>query len=364
MIGIFTIFLVLFLSLTATMLGVSWLIRRAEAWSLIDNPNQRSSHQRPTPRGGGLWFCPVVAVAGLLTYLWLPAGSMADMGLWLAYSLFCAIALALLGFWDDLKSLPSRLRLTLQALLILPLVWLGPDWSTLELPGLPTLEWGITGKVLLFCWFLGMVNVYNFMDGIDGIATLQGIAVVLGFIFLVILFSIKGSDSLIVPFYILTSTLGSLVGFLYYNRPRAKIFMGDVGSNFLGFLFAWLPVAMIVFGGEYFMPFTLVLVTACYFLAPFLLDGALTFFRRLLNREDVLAAHRSHLYQRMTRIGWSHGKVSLIYFGWAMITGFPGLFALYHYSQTGTGLTWVYLPLLPSLIILGILYKITRNAPE
>ncbi len=342
------------LAVFSTWWGVRWFVRRAQTWALMDRPNERSSHTSPTPRGGGLFFFPVVSLIALAAFLW---ARPSITPLWLAYSLFCAGAFSFLGFRDDISSLSSKLRFFLQFLLVIPLVWIGPDWPSLQLPYLREIEWGWMGKVLLVFWFIGMINVYNFMDGIDGIAVVQGIVVCIGSTLLA--FFIQAYFIGLISLAI----LGCLIGFLFFNWHPAKVFMGDVGSNFLGFMFAWLPLAFLS-SGQYTTSLepsaTLVLAGFCLLLSPFILDGGFTFLRRLLNRENVFAAHRSHLYQRLVQAGFRHNQVSLLYFSWALLT-LPGVVLAWSPNQGTATQTAIYISLAWSLLAgLGV-YALTRR---
>lgn len=334
----------------ATWWGTRWFLAKARQWTLMDLPNERSSHKIPTPRGGGLFFFPVISLFSLLAWLWQPM----DLPIpWLLYSLFCGGALSFLGFRDDVSSLPSSLRLGAQIGLIIPLVLLGPDWSSLNLPLLPEIHWGWTGKLLLGLWFVGMINVYNFMDGIDGIAALQGVAVSIGTLFIACFYQFHFLSLVAVI------TLGTLTAFLWFNWQPARIFMGDVGSNFLGFLFAWFPTALVWLPVS--QPQTsLIFAGFCLFLAPFILDGGFTFIRRLLNHENVLAAHRSHLYQRLVCSGLSHGKVSLLYFLWALVCIPCTILAVRSgYPQQPAEI--LYLSLVIALLFGGLIFLTTRK---
>jgi len=169
------------------------------------------------------------------------------------------------------------------------------------------------GYWLLALWFVGLVNVYNFMDGIDGIAGLQ--AVVAG-----VAWAVIGAE-LSLPMVQLMGALvaSSALGFLTLNWHPAKIFMGDAGSTVLGFLFATLPFLATVEGGERLgargekLELTRSLTIGAILVWPFLADGIFTFLRRLKNRENVLQAHRSHLYQRLVIAGHSHTRVTVAY---------------------------------------------------
>jgi UDP-N-acetylmuramyl pentapeptide phosphotransferase/UDP-N-acetylglucosamine-1-phosphate transferase len=169
------------------------------------------------------------------------------------------------------------------------------------------------GYWLLALWFVGLVNVYNFMDGIDGIAGLQ--AVVAGVAWAII------GTVLSLPLVQLTGAViaSAALGFLTLNWHPAKIFMGDAGSTVLGFLFATLPFLATVEGGERLgargerLELTRSLIIGAILVWPFLADGIFTFLRRLKNRENVLQAHRSHLYQRLVIAGHSHTRVTVTY---------------------------------------------------
>jgi len=168
------------------------------------------------------------------------------------------------------------------------------------------LQPGAVGYWLLALWFVGLINVYNFMDGIDGIAGLQ--AVVAGVAWAVI-GTVQGLP--------LVQLVGAVVaaaalGFLTLNWHPAKIFMGDAGSTVLGFFFATLPfLATAEAGGR--LDFVRSLTIGAILVWPFLADGIFTFLRRLKNRENVLQAHRSHLYQRLVIAGHSHTRVTVTY---------------------------------------------------
>ena len=173
-------------------------------------------------------------------------------------------------------------------------------------------------------WMVGMTNVFNFMDGIDGLAGLQ--AVVAGAAWAIVGWQI---DSILVLWFGLL-ILVSVMGFLAHNWSPAKIFMGDVGSAFMGFIFAFLPLLAISetpsvliqgMGGR-------LLLFSVLVLWPFIGDAGLTLVRRTLNGERVWAPHRSHLYQRLVIIGWSHARVTLLYGAWALLSGAVGFLYL------------------------------------
>jgi UDP-N-acetylmuramyl pentapeptide phosphotransferase/UDP-N-acetylglucosamine-1-phosphate transferase len=258
-------------------------------------PNQRSSHSRPTPRGGGL-----VIVGGFFVGLgaWLATGgSLSPRALgWLGG----ALLVAAVSFVDDLRSLPAAPRLITHAAGAIVLTLAGVQQR--ELPLLLALP-------LAFLYVTLLTNVYNFMDGIDGLASAQ--AIVAGLALTV------GGAIVSNPLVEIGGALlaASSAGFLLYNLPPARLFMGDVGSTFLGFSFAGLTLLgnLGVGGGRLPLEFGAVI------LAPFVFDSLLTLARRVLRGERWYSAHRSHYYQRLVQRGWSHGQVTGLYAGLALV---------------------------------------------
>jgi UDP-N-acetylmuramyl pentapeptide phosphotransferase/UDP-N-acetylglucosamine-1-phosphate transferase len=269
------------------------LVRGWAEGRLLDLPNQRSSHQRPTPRGGGLGVVGVVL--GGLGLLHAAGAVDVPLGIWLGGGLLAAVS-----FVDDLRALPAPLRLAVHALVATAVVGSVGGWEIVDVPlaGLVGLGW--VGQVVAVAWIVGLVNAYNFMDGVDGIAGLQGVLAGLGWLALGALFA---SQWAMAAGGLLS---GASVGFLVHNWAPARIFMGDVGSVFLGYAFAVLALPGTT--AEPRLPLLGVLLVW-----PFVFDAAFTFLRRAWRRENVLVAHRSHLYQRMQGSGWSHARVSAVY---------------------------------------------------
>lgn len=279
------------------------LIRRVLGARVVDIPNARSSHSRPTARGGGLAIVVVFAFGVLLAWTssLVSIGSGAEAGF-----VMCALGIGIIGWLDDLYDLSVGLRMAAQVGLVLVFL------STISLPtmvGLPlvgTINVHSLSGAIWFVWILAATNIYNFMDGIDGIAGSQA---VVGGAF----WSFWGwnSGNLFVELVGLL-LLSSAMGFLVHNWPPAKIFMGDVGSSFLGFTLA----ALVVVGS---MSDPKAAFAGILVLWPFMLDGSFTLFRRLLRGENVLRAHRSHLYQRLVIAGFSHQSVTLLYGGLSLV---------------------------------------------
>jgi UDP-N-acetylmuramyl pentapeptide phosphotransferase/UDP-N-acetylglucosamine-1-phosphate transferase len=272
-----------------------WALRK----QVLDVPNERSSHSQPTPRGGGLAIV-VIALTGVWAlYPFLRAQLSAEI--LLVYSVG-AVAVAFIGWMDDLRPLTWRVRMGVHVLIAVAALYFIGWWRILELPYLGAVDFGWFGLLLSFLWIVGLINAYNFMDGIDGLAGGQAVAAGCGWFVLGWL-----SGAPLLAFLGLAVASGSL-GFLAHNWPPARIFMGDVGSTFLGFTFALLP--LMALGQVEHAPLWGVLLVW-----PFVFDAAFTFLRRLSKGENVFAAHRSHLYQRLVIAGLSHQRVTVLYLG-------------------------------------------------
>lgn len=283
------------------------LVRRL---AIIDTPNVRSSHEVPTPRGGGIGIlAALIPGAAVGAFLLPPEG----IGILPVLVLFAAVAvLAALGYLDDRKGAGPGGKMVLQLAAGVSVVMTIGGISSVTLPGLGTMEFGWAGPVLTVFWLVGFSNGFNFMDGIDGISALHaGIA---GLLFAGATFVTGGSPWLAVP------VAAASLAFLTVNWSPAKVFMGDVGSLPLGFLLAVLAVTGFADG----VPFA----TSFLFLGPFLFDTIVTILLRAYRKENLLSAHRSHLYQRLVISGWSHARVTLLYGGWTLLTGALGFLYL------------------------------------
>jgi len=274
-----------------------WVIRRyAERRQLLDHPNERSSHSMPTPRGGGLAIVLVVAGTGLWFF------KEADLKRNLVF-IICGIVIAFLGWRDDTHSLSTRVRFAVQGLVAAVSIWGLGYFETVTIPFVGVLQLGVVGIVITFLWIIGLTNAYNFMDGIDGIA--GGVAFAAGFGWLVLTSNIDYLANTFVQWIALAISAGSL-GFLFHNWPPAKIFMGDVASTFLGYCFAVMPLLASDQEGDALMLGTLLLWT-------FIMDAGVTFISRLVRRENVFEAHRTHVYQRLVDGGYTHNQVTVMY---------------------------------------------------
>jgi len=286
------------------------LLRRA---SVLDQPNQRSSHLRPVPRGGGI--APVAAIA----LAWVALAATGLVGPRVLFVLAGATLLAAVSWLDDLGDLPPATRLFAQSAAVI-------TGMVVEVPAGPIfqgwlpVELDVVAAALLWVWF---VNLFNFMDGIDGLAGSEAAGIGIG-LFLLAGFS-AGQDAAVAG---LAAPIAlAAIGFLVWNWPPARVFLGDVGSVPLGYLLGFLLIDMAAHG--HWKP---ALILPLYFLA----DATITLFRRLARGERVWEAHREHFYQRAVQRGLGHGAVTarviaanlvLIGCAWAAENG-AGLFAV------------------------------------
>lgn len=283
-----------FFSLVISVVGVKIFTRIAEHVGIMDIPNERSSHTLPTPRMGGV---PMVAAATLAFggWMFLAAGE-ENVQRGLPYTFLFALVMFLLGFYDDLRNLTPLFRFLVQfvsSLLILGfLMYFFPSVPFLKWV-LPKWTWIVPGAL----WVVWMLNLYNFMDGIDGLA--GGEAVVASSFFFLI-FVYYGQSGWAVANLVVAA---ASMGFLVHNWPPARIFMGDAGSAFLGSFYGMQSVVAALSTP---IPFPVLVLP----FANFILDTTFTLLRRLIQREKWYHAHRSHIYQKLTCFGMSHRKVT------------------------------------------------------
>jgi len=285
--------LVFLLSVLASWL-LLWLLIPQLRRRLLDQPNDRSSHQRPTPRGGGAAFV-LVAAASALVWLVGAVAALPDVppaALPLAALPLAALPLALVGFLDDRHNLPASWRYGVQLATALVLLLFSP--LVRGLPAALPHPWWLLLPVLLLLLIAAtaVINFTNFMDGLDGLVA-GSMAVALAAIAL----------KLALP-WPLWALVGALLGFLLWNWSPAQVFMGDVGSTFLGAVFA----ALVLQAPSWPEALGLLLLAT-----PLLGDACLCVPRRLWAGQRVFQAHRLHLYQRLHQAGWPHARVSSLY---------------------------------------------------
>lgn len=257
---------------------------------IMDCPNERSSHSRPTPRGGGL---AIVAVSLLIMVVTgFAEGSMWIMGLG------CALV-ALIGFYDDRRDIPPWIRLITHFSAALLVVYGSGGLPPLEFFG-HSVSLGYMGVVVAVIGLVWLLNLYNFMDGINGIASIEGITVLLS-IFLLSGLQVGFGQVLIQTQVLIAAAIG---GFLVWNFPFARIFMGDAGSGFLGVTLGALMLYSTSYGQEWLWIWLIML-------GVFVVDATVTLARRALRKQNVTEAHCTHAYQWASRIHKSHSRVTI-----------------------------------------------------
>ena len=314
-----------------------WFIDYAKKKNITDIPTSRSSHSTPTPRGGGLGFVITSVLAFILYFAWL---DVLTSGIYLSF-LVSLIIIAILGWFDDRMDLSQFIRFMIQIAAATGILYFVGGIDTFSLPFVSTFSLGILSPFLGLLWITGVTNIYNFMDGVDGIATAQALSASAGWMIFAYLWN---EPVLLTINLILFSTV---IVFLAFNWDPAKIFMGDVGSLFLGFFFAVMPLLAAALSEDRTIATTLWI--GALLLWPFLFDGSSTLIRRVRNGENIFRAHRSHLYQRLNIAGWSHSLVSILYLAFAMITLIMAM--VYHHGNAT-----VKLVILVILLILSVLY--------
>jgi len=275
----------------------------------MDVPNKRSSHTSATVRGAGLALAATWGGAGLIIAVLEPHRPPAVFAL-----LGLAVGLSLIGLWDDLQGVSPGGRLLAQALVCFAAVVLGLRTETVSIDSFTVIRLGALAVPLCTIGLLTMVNFFNFMDGIDGLAigqTLIAAIVLVGAALLV-------HASLVA--LLATALAGVAAGFLPFNWSPAKCFMGDSGSYFCGGTLG----GLLLFGQQSGVPLLLVALASAIFLA----DAATTLVVRLVSRKPIWQAHRSHAYQRLVRAGWSHAQVTILYMAIAAVSGTAAIWYL------------------------------------
>ena len=295
-------------------LGTPYVRSRLLAKGVLDQPNERSSHAIPTPRGGGI----AVVVGLVLAGGWLVLRDAAPIG-----ALYMIVAILILGgvSWrDDVKNLSARVRLGAQVIIVASIITIEPDLMHDAIPFLP--GWlAIPVGALAWLWF---INLFNFMDGIDGISGVEAVSIAGGVAVLCMIGQVP--LDLFGPALIIGA---AALGFLGWNWHPARIFLGDVGSVPLGFALGWLLFELARTGH-----WPAALILPGYYIA----DATITLGRRLMRGEKVWEAHKSHFYQRAHQRGLSHDQIStrVLYANMGLI-GFAVFAALGHPLPAAAG---------------------------
>jgi Fuc2NAc and GlcNAc transferase len=287
-----TSFLITLLGFIATSGLVSIFRKLAYRFHLLAIPNARSSHQLPTPCGGGIGIVITFLLGVFSLYLF----NLVKFPLLISF-LIGGIILALIGFLDDIHHVPAQIRILFHFMAASLVLYLLKGMPPLDL-GFMVLNWKMLGTFIGLMGLVWLINLYNFMDGIDGLAGSEAIFVAISVAFLLFL---KSETSLIPLFLLLASAAG---GFLIWNWSPARVFMGDTGSGFLGFVFGVLLVASLKQGA--LTPWQWLIILGCFWV-----DATLTLLHRAIRGEPWYKAHCSHAFQQAVKKIGCHRHVVL-----------------------------------------------------
>lgn len=305
----FSLFISIVAVITVSFVITYFVLKYTLKQQMLDIPNDRSSHTIATPRGGGLGFVSVF----LLSLCILRFTGLIGIGLFVAV-LGGGLLIAAVGWMDDKKSVHPIVRFICQIIAaVWAVTWLG-GFSAMNV-GFSEIQLSWIGSILAVIGTVWMINMYNFMDGVDGIAGTEAVvtAAICGF-----LLWEQQSFSLWLVCIILAA---STTGFLLWNWPPAKIFMGDVGSGFLGYIFACLAIASENTGN---MP----LIIWILLLGAFIIDSTCTLIIRMFKGKKWYEPHRTHVYQLAVQAGYPHKQVTLTVFMINCGLGAAGYWAL------------------------------------
>ncbi|MDP1604756.1 MAG: glycosyltransferase family 4 protein [Legionella sp.] len=319
---------------------LTWALRRyALTINLLDIPNHRSSHSVPTPRGGGIAFvfCFLLALSGLA---WLQIISLSLFAVLGGVGLFIAV----LGFLDDNYNIAAKWRLLGH--------FIACGFSVFLLGGMPdisffswTLSSSLVSDILAVFYLVWLLNLYNFMDGIDGIAAIEAVTVCLNGALLYWFHSYQ--FAMFLPCVLAVA----VAGFLFWNFPPARIFMGDAGSGFLGFILGVLSIQAAMINSHFFWSWMILL-------GVFIVDATVTLLNRARCGERLFEAHCNHAYQHASRYYGQHITVTLSVFIINLLWLLPMAFMVSNNLINGFfGLLIAYFP----LIILALKFNAGKN---
>lgn len=303
-------------------------MRLAKKSNRIAQPGERQSHQRATPTGGGLGliFAIVMTTLGLQMFFSLP-------GFWWQNMLPGILLLTIIGWRDDRISVSATVRLAVQ--LIVSLWMIGFGWS-----GFSIYDMGLLVIAVVAC--IWMMNLYNFMDGSNGMAGFQG---VFAGLVMALLFQTGGQQAMAL---IALAVAAACAGFLPLNFPQARVFMGDVASVPLGFIFA----SFIIYG---IAVDVLSLPVSILVMSVFIVDATLTLLTRVIRKEQWYTAHAQHVYQRLIAHGWSHWQVLVVYQTINVVLVLPAIMLVETYPQYAAVTVGL------ALFVLGICWHIVNR---
>ncbi len=363
-------------SLIVSWLATRWIIGRAARWGLVDQPGVRKVHVEPTPLGGGIaiWLGVTLPLAiGTALVLWLARGGALPDWPWLAESsivqmlnrhlaglaaqsgdlwllLGLGAVLMFLGLADDRWGLDWRLRLAVQIAVAAGVVW-GRGWHLALLA-----DWPVLAGAVSLLWVVGLINSFNMLDNMDGLSAGVGTiaAAMLAAVMLLVPDPQTHEPHLFVAGFLLV-LVGSLLGFLWFNRPPARIFMGDAGSYFLGFSLATISMVATFVGGD--LPRWSILAPVCVFAVP-LYDLITVIWIRVRQGRSPFEGDKNHFSHRLVELGLSKTQAVLTIY---LLTATCGLGALLLHEVDRVGAVLIVLLVACVLVLIGILETAGRR---
>lgn len=270
---------------------------------ILDLPNTRSAHINPTPKSGGIGILLSFLITLYLTYESLfPTFTFSKP---LLSIIVCASLMGIVGFIDDLRNLSWTTRILIQLILAVNVVVSGVQIEHITFPQTGRIELGVFGSLISVFWIIAFTNAFNFMDGVNGMTAGSTLIALITLIFL------HNGNPLVS--YLIFLMPFSILGFYVFNFPHGKLFMGDSGSQFLGFFLACLGLYLPISDPDFSQ-----LAIPMLFLI-FLFDTGLTLLLRLYHKKPVLSPHREFLFHLLNRLGWNHFRVSILYYFFALL---------------------------------------------
>ena len=332
--SIWFIFALIVCTAFVSWVGVGKLIGVLLNRQMVDRPNERSLHKGVVPRGGGLIIMVLLGLATLVLAL------LTEQNVFYATVFLYLLCWSLLGWTDDRLDLSAGLRFFAQAVFAGLLIYMFGYVDEIVLSQEIVVHLGLFGIAASLIGIVWLANLYNFMDGMDGLTASQTI---IAAITLSVWFYQLGHDGL---FYLCVILASSTYGFLLWNWHPAKIFMGDVGSIGIGAFFALLIIVGVT---QYEIP----VLSFVILLSAYIYDASYTLFARLLRREKIWEAHRSHHYQRLASLGFAHQKIVLCMITIMLISSLIASITVQYHDIVWLGMVFIMVVLVLCSMILN-----------
>jgi UDP-N-acetylmuramyl pentapeptide phosphotransferase/UDP-N-acetylglucosamine-1-phosphate transferase len=329
------------LAFVVTAVLVDLMVIISTRFRLVDLPNRRSAHSLPTARGGGVAIVLVICLAAIATvFRWPSLAGRVLIGVILP-----GLVIAVVGILDDIRPLRPSLRLVIQIAVAFGMIAMLRPLAGVAIPNGITVEFGIFAWPITLLWIVGMINAYNFIDGADGMAGLG--AVVVGGAMAMLGYESRSLAAMLLAAF----AAAAAGGFLVFNWHPARVFMGDVGSGFLGLFFAAIPLIFREPRQDTFLPVVLALW-------PYVFDTLLSVLRRVWHGQNPFVPHREFLFHRLIRSGASHSSAAMLY---GLLSAIGGLLGLLMVAPDVPPAVKAWVPAMIVLLAAFLTYTIERR---